>query len=369
MPTNMPLRTLIVAAAAVVALPASAYSWEATRLPGSGLFSTEVADMNNARQIVGSTWLPDGARHAFLYENGSMRDLGVIASGRDSGALGINNAGQIVGWSQTGELDDTGRQISRAYLYDHGVATRLEGMTQASDINDVGIVVGRNYSSAAVYNLNTQQVQWRGPRAALSSATHVNNAGQVIGSYDDFLGDDGHGFLHDLGSNTTTRLQPPGYSLGYAGGINEAGAIVGAVSNGPFSSTAFYYYNGEYTLYNSPFGLRSSASDINNLGQIAGSLEISRDSEFSIWHAFFYDKGMLVDLNDVLDLPGDEYLRDVIALNDNGDLVVSSSLWNTYLLTATTTAAPVPEPETWAMLLGGLGVTGWAKRRRQRRGA
>mgnify|MGYP006183190499 CR=1 FL=1 len=27
--------------------------------------------------------------------------------------------------------------------------------------------------------------------------------------------------------------------------------------------------------------------------------------------------------------------------------------------------APVPEPETWAMLLAGLGITGWAVRRRQ----
>ena len=30
-------------------------------------------------------------------------------------------------------------------------------------------------------------------------------------------------------------------------------------------------------------------------------------------------------------------------------------------------AAPVPEPQTWAMLAGGLGIMGWMGRRRQKR--
>ena len=60
-------------------------------------------------------------RHAFLWERGKMRDLGAIGAGRNSEALGLNEKGQVVGWSETegGENQPAGGPRV-AFLYSDG---------------------------------------------------------------------------------------------------------------------------------------------------------------------------------------------------------------------------------------------------------
>jgi probable HAF family extracellular repeat protein len=69
-------------------------------LPG-GYFSAAYG-INDRGQVVGwSTSATSGADHASLYDYGVMTDLGMLPGGNSSTASAINNRGQIVGYSGT----------------------------------------------------------------------------------------------------------------------------------------------------------------------------------------------------------------------------------------------------------------------------
>lgn len=105
--------------------------------------STYVTALNNKGQIVGISQTPDNKMHAFLYSDGKMVDLHVLAGIepiRFSVAEGINDSGQVVL-----NVLDSGRSI-RAVLYSEGKFSDLGSLggseIHASDINNLGQVVG-----------------------------------------------------------------------------------------------------------------------------------------------------------------------------------------------------------------------------------
>ena len=78
-------------------------------LPG-GTYSIATG-INDRGQVVGYSTLPNNnIYHAFLYSGGEMTDIGTLG-GTHSKANGINDSGQIVGYS----TDSAGRQ--HAFLY------------------------------------------------------------------------------------------------------------------------------------------------------------------------------------------------------------------------------------------------------------
>jgi probable HAF family extracellular repeat protein len=85
------------------------------------------ADINNKDQVVGGALTADGMTHAFLWtigpdEKGVITDLGTLG-GDNSFALAINEAGQVVGWAETGELyEEEGvvRPVRHAFLWEDG---------------------------------------------------------------------------------------------------------------------------------------------------------------------------------------------------------------------------------------------------------
>jgi len=86
--------------------------------------------------------------HAFLWEDGILTDIGALW-GENSRASGINNIGQIVGYSA--HANNTG---PAATLWDNGFMYNLNDLIPdnsgwtlsfANDINDLGQIVGQGH--------------------------------------------------------------------------------------------------------------------------------------------------------------------------------------------------------------------------------
>ena len=120
--------------------------------------------------------------------------------------------------------------------------------------------------SAAPYTFTTLVV----PGASFTDAFGINNAGQVVGLFNDISGT--HGFINTGGTFTT--LDVPGASFTRAAGINNAGQVVGDFAD---SSGLHGVINtgGTFTTLDVPGASDTQALGINDAGQVVG---IFRDS-------------------------------------------------------------------------------------------
>ena len=128
---------------------------EITSFTLPGYYYSSANDINDLGQVVGNSGLSDA--RAFLYSRSEgIKDLGRLRSTDElTVALGINNLGQVVGFSGTDvDFYGTNGNTLRAFLYENntlydlneliapGSSTGLS-LTAASAINNRGQIVGR----------------------------------------------------------------------------------------------------------------------------------------------------------------------------------------------------------------------------------
>jgi probable HAF family extracellular repeat protein len=106
--------------------------------------------------------------HAFLYRNGTRTDLGALPGSDYSAATGVNNKGDVVGYSWLGQAGQCvpspyTPEIQHAFLSANGKMTDLGNLANkpycsstAEAINDAGEIVG---SSDAITTADNQQVE------------------------------------------------------------------------------------------------------------------------------------------------------------------------------------------------------------------
>jgi probable HAF family extracellular repeat protein len=222
--------------------------------------------------------------HAFIWQNGAMRDLGTLG-GNDSCALLVNEKGQAAGFSYT---DSTPNPTT-------GVPTLDPFIWQNGAIVDLGTLGG-------VFGVPN----W------------LNNRGQVVGT-SDLAGDvNFHGFLWDRGA--LQDIGTLGGDTSEAFWVNDAGDVVGRADVlGSQSHHAFLWKNGAKndlgTVGDFPC---STALAINSAEQTVGDTGICGTGGGP---PFLSEHGQpMVDLSKLV-LPGSDItLTDAFTINDRGEI-------------------------------------------------
>ena len=317
-----------------------AFVWRSGRLIPLGTLgggSSWARALNDRGQIVGWAETRSGKTHAFLWEKGHMRDLGVPPGTDMSEAVCITNSGLVVGvassvnvlgpalgghlvvWRRDGRIRDLGMPWNP--IRGQGAASTFVG-----GVNEHGEIVG----STVPDHVGERSFLWDGrklrtlpPRNARSMALDVNASGRVIGWT--YRGSNFRAVTWERGQMRLLPL-PPGRkgaqlteSVGLVpetSAINNEGDIVGeGWADREVDNHALLWRIGTVIDLGTLGGKQSQAGAINNRRQIVGISETAHsDSQSPVWDAFLWQDGRMVDLGS----------GKPVAINDRGQIIGSS---------------------------------------------
>jgi hypothetical protein len=218
----------------------NSYSWNGTTFTAivvPGAIEAVVNGVNKAGHIVGEYWDAAGA-HGFLLVGSTLTRLDFPAVGGvlSTEALGINGTDQIVGRYTDKSYNPHG------FLWAAGTFTPLDypgaNGTTATGINDAGQIVGHYYTLTPYVERGWLRTGGTMspvtiPGAVITKLNGINATGQMVGQYTDTVRT--HGFK--LVSGVATIIDIPNSAYTWVNGISDAGTIVGEYA----ASTAAQY--------------------------------------------------------------------------------------------------------------------------------
>lgn len=307
---------------------------------------TLASGLNESGQIAGTSY--GASESAVLVQDGAAINIG---SPYQSYGSSINEQGQIAGSAFLAPFVGSRDIGLRATLWQNGSVVNLGtlpggGTSRATDINDVGQVVGTSmqWGSERAVIWHQGQITDLGdltPRA-------INNAGQVVGSMTAGFSNMTHAVVWENGQLTDLGASPGAINGSLANDINNVGQIVGVDHE-----RAVLWWQGTKVELGSLNGdSRSNALGINDLGQIVGYSQTFAGSSDGN-RAVLWQNGTVLDLNTLASVQASGWtLRSATQINDKGQIighgVSPSGFYQSYLL------SPVPEPQTFVMALMGL---------------
>jgi probable HAF family extracellular repeat protein len=304
--------------------------------------------INDVGQVFGTSWITgDTTQHAFLYQNGTMADLGDLVITLAGGAL--NNSGQIAGGF-------TLNGVVRPAIYDTetGIITIIPALGGTSPSGFRGVVRAINNRSKAVGfayidSQTTHAFSHRdgvtrdiGSLGGSSYAASINDSGTIVGASTDASNGFAHAFVFSAGQ--MRDIDPFGdptftKSLSVANDVNDAGAVVGYFLDQTDGAIHSFLFDGDNFINIGVAGSpETNASAINNQGQVVGGHLVFDErvcqpiceNRYKM-HAFLYEGGdRITDLNALtLSQPGWEFTW-AFDINNHGQIIGYGVLDNNF---------------------------------------
>jgi probable HAF family extracellular repeat protein len=297
-------------------------------LPGGR--SGTAMGVNDEGLAVGVSDTGDQTRHAVLWREGRITDLGTLG-GWHSEACDVNRHGVVVGWSETES------RALHPFIWRDGRMTDLGtlGGTRAvaAAINDRGWVVGSSSTAARAFHAfvwKAGEMVDLGAAARgvfqFSLAHDVDDRGRIVGE----ATVDGMNTVPVMWEDGRIRRLANRY--GRATAINSADQVAGCLSTGP---ECFVWSRDQLTVIGSVQGsMHVQAEGIDRQGRVVGSTD---------YKAFIWENGRFQWLPGLT--TGNSSAR---AISDQGGFIVGGS--------STTAEGLTPHPMVWDPALATAGV-------------
>lgn len=294
--------------------------------------------LNDVGQIVGTA---DGA--ANIYTDGAITSfVGGVGAG-------INNHGDITGFLTP---------FNEAFTITGGQFTNIDPIVAGPNIESFGVAIndhgtvggnifvgGEHTRGFLLHDGTVEEIGTFGGDYSPLEAINNHGAATRYAAFEGPAGGYFHAYLYQGGTlQDLGTLTGAGESSGLD--INDLGQVVGWSAGTPF-----LYSGGSMVALTAPNEFGGAANALNDAGDIVGFSYSSLSPGETGRHAFLYANGAMVDLNTLVDTPGDWKLTDARDINAVGQILGTACQSGNCVSVLLT---PVPEPAAGLLLLAGL---------------